>query len=195
MAICRSYSSQLSLLPTNLIANASILYILIKTKQLSNASCKIIFILSLSHVLIALFVQRLFLAVIYHRACSVEIASILLFTFLAHLSVYTIAVIGVDRFIRIKYKVSFRTVLTPKYLTVLTFIVWLAALIHTVIITIGILIDKEQEVRTIGLIVDGFFLGIIVTLQMTTLCRLNSIVIDLQSQNIFQQTSGRITKL
>ena len=194
MAICRSYSSQLSLLPTNLIANASILYILIKTKQLSNASCKIIFILSLSHVLIVLFVQRLFLAVIYHRACSVEIASILLFTFLAHLSVYTIAVIGVDRFIRIKYKVSFRTVLTPKYLTVLTFIVWLAALIHTVI-TIGILIDKEQEVRTIGLIVDGFFLGIIVTLQMTTLCRLNSIVIDLQSQNIFQQTSGRITKL
>ena len=55
--------------------------------------------------------------------------------------------------------------------------------------------DKEQEVRTIGLIVDGFVLGIIITLQMITICKSNSIVVDLQSWNIFQQTSERITKL
>ena len=185
----------LSLLPTNLIANASVLYILIKTKQLSNVSCKIIFMLSLSDLLIALFVQSLFLVLIYDGACSVKIASIFISTFLAHLSAYTIAVIGVDRFIRIKYKVSFRTVLTPKLLTVLTFIMWLAAVIHAVMITIGTSMDKEQEVRTIGLIVDGFVLGIIIILQMITICKSNSIVVDLQSRNIFQQTSERITKL
>ena len=185
----------LSILPTNFIANASVLYILIKTKQFSNVSCKIIFMLSLSDLLIALFVQSLFLAVIYDGACSVKIASIFLSNFLAHLSVYTIAVIGVDRFIRIKYKVNFKTILTSKLLTVLTLIVWLGALIHAVMITIGILMDIEQKVRTISLIVDGMVVGTIVTLQMITICKSNSIVVDLQSHNTFQQTSERITKL
>ena len=112
---------------------------------------------------------ELVLAIIYDRAYSVKIASIFLSTFLAHLSIYTIAVIGVDRFIRIKYKVSFKTVLTPKLLTVLT-IVWLAVFIHAVMITISILMNKEQEVRTVGLIVDGLVPGIIATLHMITIC-------------------------
>lgn len=59
---------------------------------------------------------ELVLAIIYDQACSIKIASIFLSTFLAHLSIYTTAVIGVDRFIWIKYKVSFKTVLTPKLL-------------------------------------------------------------------------------
>ena len=73
------------------------------------------------------------------------------------------------RFIRIKYKVSFKTVLTPKLLTVLT-IVWLAVFIHAVMKTISILMNKEQEVRTVGLIVDGLVPGIIATLHMITIC-------------------------
>ena len=181
-------------LPANLIANALVLYILIKTKQISNVSCKIIFMLSSSDLLIALFVQSLFLAVIYDKACSVKIVSIFLSTFLAHLSAYTIAVMGVDRFVRIKYKINYKAILTPKFLSILVLIVWLASLIHAVMITIGLLMDEEQVVRTVSLIVDGFVVGIIVTLQMMTIRQSNSMVEDLQSQNTFQETSARITK-
>lgn len=95
----------LIILPANLITNALVLYILIKTKQVSNVSCKIIFMLGLSDLLIASFV--------YDKACSVKISSIFLSTFLAHLSAYTIAIMGVVRFVRIKYKVSYKAVLTP----------------------------------------------------------------------------------
>ena len=185
----------LTILPANLIANALVLYVLIKTKQVSNVSCKIIFMLSLSDLLIALFVQSLFLAVIYDKACSVKVASIFLSTFLAHLSAYTIAVMGVDRFVRIKYKVSYKAVLTSKFLSILVLIVWLASLIHAVMITIGLLMDEEQVVRTVGLIVDGFVVGVIITLQMITIRQSNSMVVELQSQNTFQETSARITKL
>ena len=49
--------------------------------------------------------------------------------------------------------------------------------------------DIEQKVRTISLIVDGMVVGTIVTLQIITICKYNSIVEDLQSQNTFQQTA------
>ena len=185
----------LIILPANLITNALVLYILIKTKQVSNVSCKIIFMLGLSDLLIASFVQTLFLAVIYDKACSVKISSIFLSTFLAHLSAYTIAIMGVVRFVRIKYKVSYKAVLTPKNLNIWVLIGWLASLIHAVILTIGLLVDEEQVVRTVGLIVDGLVFGIVVALQIITIRQSNSMVEELQSQNTFQETSARITKL
>ena len=58
----------------NLIANPLVMYILFKTKQLSNASCKLILALTISDLLIAVLPQSLFLAVIYGTNCYPEIA-------------------------------------------------------------------------------------------------------------------------
>ena len=46
------------------------MYILIKTKQIENVTCKLIFMLSASDLLIAIFVQNLLTAMLYAINCS-----------------------------------------------------------------------------------------------------------------------------
>ena len=43
----------------NIIANGLVIYILIKTKQVSNITCKLIFMLSISDLMIGVFAQNL----------------------------------------------------------------------------------------------------------------------------------------
>lgn len=70
--------------------------------------------LSTSDLLIAIFVQNLLTALLYVINCSLLLAQIFFSVFLTHLSMYTIAIIGVDRYVRIKYYVNFKTMWTKK---------------------------------------------------------------------------------
>ena len=65
LAVCN-----ILLIMGNVITNVLVMYILIKTKQISNVTCKLIFMLSISDLLIAVFVQTLLTAELYVRNCS-----------------------------------------------------------------------------------------------------------------------------
>lgn len=55
----------LTLMVANVIANALVIYILVSTKQLKKITCKVIFILSVSDLMIGLFAQNLYTIVFF----------------------------------------------------------------------------------------------------------------------------------
>ena len=60
----------------NIITNVLVMHTLIKTKQISIVTRKLIFMLSASDLLIAIFVQNLLTAVLYVINCSLFLAQI-----------------------------------------------------------------------------------------------------------------------
>ena len=100
------------LISVNVITNALVIYILIKTKQISNATWKLILVLSVSDTLLGIVAQPLFTIEFYNANCLVATTCLFVSVFLTHMSGYTIAIIGIDRYIRIKCFVNFKAIWT-----------------------------------------------------------------------------------
>ena len=62
--------------------------------------------------MIAIFVQNLSTATFYIIQCSLHVASLISKAFLLHLSMYVVAVISIDRYVRIKYYANFKRIWT-----------------------------------------------------------------------------------
>lgn len=185
------------LLVTNAVANVLVIYVLINTKQLTSVSCKFLLMLSLTDILIALFTQSLFIVVLFETKCRVKIASQFVSAFLSRVSSYTVAVIGVDRFIRIKYRMNYMSILTNAFATILMLLAFFLALIQATVITVGLLINKEQSVRSVGMAIDGSVVLFVLLLQVATMKiirRINS-QIRPDSSHILQEANKKITKL
>ena len=108
------------LISVNVITNALVIYILIKTKQISNATCKLILVLSVSDTLLGIVAQPLFTIEFYNANCLVATTCLFVSVFLTHVSGYTIAIIGIDRYIRIKYFVNFKAIWTTRVVLTLS---------------------------------------------------------------------------
>ena len=65
-------------------------------------------------LLIAIFVQNLVTAMLYVISCELLLVQIFFSVFLTHVSIYTIAIIGIDRYVRIKHYKNFNTIWTKK---------------------------------------------------------------------------------
>ena len=142
----------------NVAANALVIYALIKTKQLYNVANKLIFMLSISNLLIGGFAQNFYIAVIYGTNCLAGLIARVFSVFLINLSSYTIAIMGVDRFIRIKYYASF--ILT------LVSIACLAALVNAVGLTIGFLLKLDQIFTRVNFFIGAIILSTVTFLQV-----------------------------
>lgn len=142
----------------NVAANALVIYALIKTKQLYNVANKLIFMLSISDLLIGGVAQNFYIAVIYGTNCLAELIARAFSVFLINLSSYTIAIMGIDRFIRIKYYASF--ILT------LVSIACLAALVNAVGLTIGFLLKLDQIFTRVNFFIGAIILSTVTFLQV-----------------------------
>ena len=142
----------------NVAANALVIYALIKTKQLYNVANKLIFMLSISDLLIGGVAQNFYIAVIYGTNCLAGLIARVFSVFLINLSSYTIAIMGVDRFIRIKYYASF--ILT------LVSIACLAALVNAVGLTIGFLLKLDQIFTRVNFFIGAIILSTVTFLQV-----------------------------
>ena len=69
--------------------------------------------------MVGAFGQNLFFAILFGTNCSVKLLSRVLSVFFTSLSGYTIAIIGVDRFARIKHHTNFSTILTNRFILTL----------------------------------------------------------------------------
>ena len=142
----------------NVAANALVIYALIKTKQLYNVANKLIFMLSISDLLIGGVAQNFYIAVIYGTNCLAGLIARVFSVFLINLSSYTIAIMAVDRFIRIKYYASF--ILT------LVSIACLAALVNAVGLTIGFLLKLDQIFTRVNFFIGAIILSTVTFLQV-----------------------------
>ena len=173
----------------NVMANVLVVYIVIKTGQISQITCRLVLMLSASNLLLALFCQSLLNALFYVTHCSVVEAYAFFSVFLLHTSGYTIAIIGVDRYLRIRYYAIINTIWTTKKVLKLTLILFFLALFQATMITAGLLLGKKQFVMPFYITVDVIVMGTIILLQVLTIRTSNA----LYNESTLV-TSGRINK-
>ena len=177
----------------NIIVNGSVIYILIKTKQVSNITCKLIFMLSISDLLIGIFAQNLYTIYFYEKNCFVKLVSTSISIFLGHISGYVIAILGIDRYLRIKYYAGFKTLWTTRVVfTLICFSSFLAAF-QAVIIIISWLLKTEQITIFIYVAMDATIMVTIIFLQIRTIQKSNAVY----NESMFsasRRTNKKITR-
>lgn len=179
----------LTLMIVNIITNALVIYILIATKQITNIIFKLIFILSVSDLLTGIFVQSLFTTILYKQSCIIKVTYMFVTIFLFHLSMYTITIIGIDRYLRIRHYANFKVLWTKRVVFTLLSIGSFLALFQSIMTTTGLLLRKHKFVVPIYFTIDGLILSAIMFLQILTIRTSNAVISE--STTV---ASGRITR-
>ena len=135
----------------------------------SNATCKLILVLSVSDTLLGIVAQPLFTIEFYNANCLVATTCLFVSAFLNHVSGYTIAMIGIDCYIRIKYFVNFKSIWTTRVVLTLSCIGYIFALIQALVITTGLLLRKEEVAKRIYIAIDSTIIALVILLQLQTM--------------------------
>ena len=178
----------------NIIINILIIYILLKTRQNENSACKLFFMLSVSDLMTGLFCQNLQTTILYKKHWLLLDTYAFIASFLVHLSMHTIALIGIYRYLRIKRYANFKTLLTTR--TVLGFVsldIFLS-LTQTIMTLIGLLSGKENIFISSYLVINGVMISGIKFLQILAI-RTSVAVYDESTTVGSENTKKKITKL
>ena len=159
----------------NVVLNTLVMYILTKTNQLSNITCKVILTLSMSDLEIGAVAQNLFLAVLYSPSCSINLVTRTISTFSTNFSGYTTAILGVDRFVRIKYFTKVKTILTSRFILTLISMAFLAALFNAVGVPMGLLLMKENLFASVALVLAVTVVTSVTLLQVLVIRTSNAV--------------------
>ena len=180
----------------NLVANALVIFIIVRTNQLSNAAFKLIFNLSLAGIGQTIFGQTFFLiALITDTSCLMQYSGQCLILFFGYTTVYTIGVIGFDRYMRIQYKATYATKLTRKRVHMIIFIIYCFALVRSSITLAGFLFGEFNFIRVLGSATDYLSMSIIAFMQMASVIAIKRIVASSGNQEVMQETSKTIITL
>lgn len=175
----------------NVVLNTLVMYILTKTNQLSNITCKVILTLSMSDLEIGAVAQNLFLAVLYSPSCSINLVTRTISTFSTNFSGYTTAILGVDRFVRIKYFTKVKTILTSRF--TLISMAFLAALFNAVGVPMGLLLMKENLFASVALVLAVTVVTSVTLLQVLVIRTSNAV--SNESIDNSQVVNKKINKL
>ena len=178
----------------NITANMLIIHILIKTKQIVNNTCKLFFMLSVSDLVIGLFCQNLQTITFYENSCSTMNIYAFITVFSVHLSMYTIALIGIDRYLRIKHYASFKALWTTRAVLVFISIEVFLAFMQATMTLIGLLSGKEYIVLPFYYTIDGLIISGIILLQILTI-RKSKAVCNESRIDASRKTNKKITRL
>ena len=186
--------TNVALMSVNIITNALVIYVLIKTGQISNVTCKLFLVLSVTDLLISGVAQPLYTIELYNSSCSIVTASVFASVFLTHLSGYTIAIIGIDRYIRIKYYSKFKAIWTTRVVLVLFFIQCVLAFFQAFAMSIDLSLKKEQVIAPVYISMDSVVLATMILLQLQTI-RTSNALYNESTVNTLERTDKKITKL
>ena len=176
----------------NVVLNTLVMYILTKTNQLSNITCKVILTLSMSDLVTGAVAQNLFLAVLYRPSCSINLVTRTISTFSTNFSGYTTAILGVDRFVRIKYFTKVKTILTSRF--TLISMAFLAALFNAVGVPMGLLLMKENLFASVTLVLAVTVVTSVTLLQVIVI-RTSNAVSNESIIDTSQEVNKKINKL
>lgn len=186
------------LMAGNITINTLVIYILTKAKQIGNITCKLIFVLSVLNITIGLFSQNLLTIALYGNNCLFETAYRIISELLFHISMYLIAIIGIDRYLRIKYYMTFKVIWTPRVVSILISIGFAIAISQAIVANLGFLIGREHMAIIIYYATDVLILSAIIFLQILTIRTSNAvrnvspIVTSGRSNNKIRKLSMRI---
>ena len=178
----------------NIIANILIIFVLVKTKQIANNTCKLFFVLSVSDLMVGLFVQNSHTPIWHEKNCLLMDIHVFIAVFLVHLSMYTIAIMGIDRYLRIKHYANFKAIWTERVVLVFISAEIFLAFLQAIMTLIGLLTEKEHNVVPVYYTIDGSIISGIVFLQILTM-RTSNAVCNESRINTSRNTDKKITKL
>ena len=110
-----------------------VIYLIIKIKEIAKSACKLIFTLSTMDLLTALISQTSYIAMLYEDDCNIVVGCKIADEYLGRLAGYTIGVTGIVRHIRIKYKMTYKSILTSKGLDIFVMTITCIAFIQTIL--------------------------------------------------------------
>lgn len=179
----------------NFLANSLVILCLIKTNQTTKPSYRMIFQLSLSDVLVATITQPLVQVarIDSRRSCAVIISTHFSFIF-TRISTYTIALIGYDRYLRVKFPMTFQDRLTPCRVYVILFAMWLVALLNTCLMLSGLMMESQIVWGLAGFI-DFSAMVIVIYLQIKTVMAANVHRNSVENLSVLEDTQKKIVKV
>ena len=186
--------SNLTLTAANVIANALVIYILFRTKQIAKITYKVIFGLSVSNLMTGLFAQNLYTTVFFDNICFIRIALTFTWIFFVPLSAYSIAIISIDRYLRIKKYMNFKEIWTARVVSSLLTCATFFAFCQAIMITGGFVLGKFNIVLIIYCGINIVIFSVIVFLQILTM-RSSNVLHDQSAIVSSRKINKRITKL
>ena len=143
----------------NVTGNALVIYILIKTEQLSNITFKLIFSLTTSDMLTTLTSQSLLAVMLHGKYCSFKGAFVFLSVCFYHFGSYIVALLGVDRYLRIKHYSNFKSIWATKVTTTFITVMLLLASLQALMITLSSTLEESRIVLPFYITIDGIMIG------------------------------------
>ena len=112
---------------------------------------------------------------------------------LVHLLIYSIIIIGIDRYLRIKRCVNFKKIWTTKVVVTLLSLACFLALFQRIITTIGLVLKKLEIVVPIYVGIDILILSVIIFLEaVAQRCSVKKLFLEI-SQNSQENTCARVS--
>ena len=158
-----------------------------------NITCQLIFMLSSSDLRIGLFVQNLFITSFYDRTCLLEKVLRFFSIFLTHFSALIIAILGIDRYIRIKYFAKFKAIWTNKVVSILMCLAFLHDLYLAVMAVINSVMNSKVAFY-LYIALESTIVAAIVFLQIKTI-RASNRVCTTSNISTAERINKKITKL
>ena len=159
----------------NIITNIAIIHILIKAKQIVNITGKLIFMLSISDLMIVCFCQNLQTTIFYEKNCLLMDSSLIISVLCVHLSMYSISIIGIDRYLRIKHYANFKALWTTRVVLTLMCVGVFLSFFQAAMIAVSELLEKESISMPIYIATDVIIFSAIMFLQILTIHSSNAL--------------------
>lgn len=182
----------------NISSNSLVIYLLVKTHQLSNYSLKFILLLSSADIATAFTVQTLQVPTFYlslDLPCLVYLFTQLFSTTFPRISGYTVGLIGIDRYVRLRYRTTFRRVLTPTRAYILMIATCVLSFLNGTLTTAASSSNDGAYFRGMATFIDISVITLVITLQLRIICIMRATVRASENPEIFDETSTKIVKL
>ena len=181
----------------NLISNFLVMFIINQTKQIKCTANKMLFQLSFADFFVALFAQSLYFIVILFyekRLYTVEAMQMFVGVLLVNVSCYTIALLGLDRFIRIKYTTSHLQIFSQKRVYLMMAMIWIYSLVNAIFTFMSFTLDLPI-MSLVNSVLETTTAIIICTLQIAPATVMRKIRDSSNNPTIMEKTSQYIIRL
>eukprot|EP00111_Clytia_hemisphaerica_P009851 TCONS_00028877-protein len=183
----------------NFLANGLVIFALVLSKQTGNPSLKLIFLLSVSDCCLAVVVQSLFAVMMFKfphtQNCTFEMMTQFFGIFFTHTSGYIIALIGFDRYARVKFLTKYSNIMTSKRVKILVIIVILLSVVQATLYVLGTTFGIFDKTKKIGVAVDFIVVLSVVIVTIMAVCAVKSHRRNAGDQSMMKAVDQTVTRL
>ena len=131
---------------------------------------------------------------LHGKYCSFKGAFVFLSVFFYHFGSYIVALLGVDRYLRIKHYSNFKSIWATKVTTTFITVMLFLASLQALMITLSSTLEESRIVLPFYIRIDGIMIGTVAFLQINTIQTSNTLH-NGSSVNSSERINKKITKL